>query len=545
FRTFRQSGVVLDVRPADRVLEVRTAEGGKSVSWTVAGDCQVTLNDEPADLADLHRDDKIAVTHDAPDSKGAEVSSIEATRAFNPRHWALVVGISAYEDAAVTRPSFAAADAQLVAQTLTSRYQTETDHMLVLTDVSRIRLEQSLPAFLDKLPADAELLVFFDAQAYADTQGKIYIAPIDFTLARIDATGVPLAWLIGALEKCPAGDKLLLLDLAHAGKGADLKSQPSTGEMLQTLKSPGALSPLRTFPAIVSSRRGEKSQDLANKEHGSFGWSVAEGLTGRADKNRDNRLEPTELFEFLVDRLQGLEGSAPEMILPDATPARLTPEGKVAIRKLAADLAGRKLNLKQAASDYETAQDAAAGQPEPKLLYALILAKGLKEKDAIKLIDDLKSTQPDLPIALEIDAWLRYRKQEYVAGTADLVQLFTALGGGKAKAYEVAQTQRLLGWAGRLREFAAIAANEQYRPPEGAFEELDAMAEKFPPDEAEAYAAGRKHVRDQARELDKQIAAEPDKSAMLKLQVSRRQLVNYATFPLDAAAKNILAHLDE
>ena len=68
------------------------------------------------------------------------------------------------------------------------------------------------------------------------------------------------------------------------------------------------------------------------------------------------------------------------MILPDATPARLTPEAKVAIRKLAADLAGRKLNLKQAAADYEAAQDLAAGQSEPKLLYALILTKGLKEK---------------------------------------------------------------------------------------------------------------------------------------------------------------------
>ena len=85
FRTFRQSGVVLDVRPADRVLEVRTSEGGKSASWTVAAECQVTLNDEPAELADLHRDDKISVIHDSPDSKGAEVSSIEANGAPSTR----------------------------------------------------------------------------------------------------------------------------------------------------------------------------------------------------------------------------------------------------------------------------------------------------------------------------------------------------------------------------------------------------------------------------------------------------------------------------
>ncbi len=526
------------------MLEVRTSDG-KAASWTVAADCEVTLNDQPAELADLHRDDKVSVTHDSPDSKGAEVSSIEATREVDPRKWALVVGISAYEDSAVTPPKFAASDAQLIAQTLTSRYQTEQDHMLVLADVSRIRLEQSLPAFLDKVPPDAELLVFFDAEAYADAQGKIYIGPTDLALARIDATGVPLPWLIEALEKCPAKDKLLLLDIAHAGKGADLKDQPSTAEMLMSLKSPGALSPLRTFPAIVSSRKGERAQDLADKEHGRFGWFIAEGLTGQADKNRDNRLEPTELFEFLAARLPGKGGQTPELILPDATPARLTPEAKVAIRKLAADLQGRKLNLKQAASDYEAAVESAANQPEPKLLYALILTKGLKEKDAIKLIDDLKATQPDLLMALEISAWLHFRKQDYVAGTADLVQLLTRLADGKAKPYEQAQAARLLAWAGRLREFAAIAANEQYRPPAGVLEDLDAWAEKFPPEDQHAYAEGRQHVRARTQEFDKQIADEPDKSGMLKLQVSRRQMVNYVTFPLDAISKGILSRLDE
>ena len=47
------------------------------------------------------------------------------------------------------------------------------------------------------------------------------------------------------------------------------------------------------------------------------------------------------------------------------------------------------------------------------------------------------------------------------------------------------------------------------------------------------------------QEFDKQIAGEEDKSAMLKLQVTRRQMVNYVTYPLDGAAKSILVHLDE
>ena len=63
---------------------------------------------------------------------------------------------------------FAASDAQMVAKTLAQRFQTSPEQSLVLADVSRIRLEQSASAFLDKVPADAQLLVFLDAQAYSD-----------------------------------------------------------------------------------------------------------------------------------------------------------------------------------------------------------------------------------------------------------------------------------------------------------------------------------------------------------------------------------------
>ncbi len=94
-------------------------------------------------------------------------------------------------------------------------------------------------------------------------------------------------------------------------------------------------------------------------------------------------------------------------------------------------------------------------------------------------------------------------------------------------------------------EFAAIAANEQFRPPAGVLEDLDAVVEKFPPKLRRQYADGRKQVEKKAAEFDRQIADEPDKSGILKIQVSRKQLFNYAAFPLDAASKNILAHLDE
>ncbi len=76
-------------------------------------------------------------------------------------------------------------------------------------------------------------MVFFTGRAYKDADGKVYLALKDFDPARIGDTGLALQWLVDELEKCPAKEKLLLLDASHAGTGADLAMEPSAEEMLR------------------------------------------------------------------------------------------------------------------------------------------------------------------------------------------------------------------------------------------------------------------------------------------------------------------------
>ncbi len=45
--------------------------------------------------------------------------------------------------------------------------------------------------------------------------GKAYIAFRDFRWSETATTAIPLESLIDALERCPAEDKILLLDLVH------------------------------------------------------------------------------------------------------------------------------------------------------------------------------------------------------------------------------------------------------------------------------------------------------------------------------------------
>ena len=131
------------------------------------------------------------------------------------------------------------------------------------------------------------------------TRARVYLAPKNFDFKRPGLTGLGLQWLVDQLEKCPAKEKLLLLDCSQAGAGTDLAREPSSAEMLQSLKTPPGRAPLRTVWAVASCRAGQRGQTWPSKGHGLFAWCLAEGYTGRADTNRDGRIEPTELFGYL------------------------------------------------------------------------------------------------------------------------------------------------------------------------------------------------------------------------------------------------------
>ena len=102
--------------------------------------------------------------------------------------------------------------------------------------------------------------------------------------------------------------------------------------MLAALKAPPDRSPLRTVTAVVSCEAGQRGHAWPAKNHGLFAWCLADAYSGCADANRDGRLEPTELFEFMQKmEAAGRElnvAETPKLVLPDATPPRLSEDGE-------------------------------------------------------------------------------------------------------------------------------------------------------------------------------------------------------------------------
>jgi serine/threonine-protein kinase len=545
-RTFHDSGIIDKVQT--NALDVIRQGERQPTRYGTATNCTITIGGEPAELGDLRNGDAVEITHDSLDRRNPQATMVAVRRTSDHSRWAIVVGIQDYEDQSLGRLIYPVADATLLRDTLVGRYRVSEDQVSLWTDESLARLEQSIPERLGRIGPDGKLLVFFAGHACRDENGKVYLAPKNFDRKRITATGLPLAWLIDELEKCPAKEKLLLLDASHAAEGADLALEPSTAEMLRTLRAPPGQSPLRTVAAIASCQAGQRGADWSEKQHGLFAWLLARGYAGAADKNGDNRVEATELFGYLQVEMAAASRhlkapQTPELFLPDDRPPRFNEEAKAAIRKLAARLRQDRINLSEAAADYAAAVAAAGQQIEPKLVYGLLLLKDKQRDPALKQFEEIKSQRPDLLLPLQGIVWACFEKRVYQAGVEELTELLSKIPQPKDLDPYPEAPQQVFSWAGQLREYAVLAVEPSRQPSAGSMAALDAAVARHHVDGQRLYEEGRAKSRAIHAEFERRITAAESEALAAKLKVERRGMLHYVEFPYNQSVQQVLGGL--
>lgn len=557
-RIFRHAGVVANVDRDGKTLAVTLDGPTRPITCRIGPKCKLTLFGEPVGLTELRRGDTVEITHDSLDvenpQKNPEPMEVAATRPPDPNRWAILVGIQDYADPSLTRLAHPVGDATLLHDTLTKRYWVPRTQALVLTDEGLGRLKSKILQQLGKIGPDGRLLVYLASHAYRDDEGEVYLAPKDFQLTQISTTGLKLQWVVDELEKCRAGEKLLLLDCSHAGKGKDLKRQPSAAEMIATLRGPPGWAPLRTVTALGSCTAGQRGLVWDAQRHGLFAWCLAKGYAGSADKDRDKRVDPAELSAFLKDQMATLSKQlggvqTPALVEADNRPPRLTEEAKRQICKLAEYLQQDRIDFDAFSQQYVVTSKAAGKEPEPMLIYALVLLKGRQREEARELFAGLKFEHPDWLLPLQGTAWAWFEERNYGAGISELREMVSKISKLKlAGEQHPEQARKLLNWTGRLREFVAITAEKGLRPPSQSLAELDAAVAAQGKTAESLYQQGRQQARDLGRQIEKRAAeakaAGKIATATGLLRVELKQLHNYATFPFDDGQKQISNELD-
>jgi len=543
-RIIRQSGVVLAVQP--KMVEVRLAPNEKPIPFITDAQTKVTLAGEPAEVTDLHPGDLADVTQSSPlDSPNPLALTMAARRPPSQTRWAILIGIQKYDDAKLSGLTTPVADAKLLRDMLVKRYGVPPIRALLLEDVSLVRLKEAIPGLLDQVPAEGSLIVYFGGHALRDYDGKVYLAPKEFNREQPAATGLSLQWLVDRMEQCKAKEKLLLLDACQATPGIDPQKEPSTAEMFQSLVAPAGRAALRTVTGMASCLEGQRGHVLADGQHGLFASSLAQGYAGDGDKNRDGRLEPTELFAFLGESMAasakktGLAQTA-KLFLPDNRPPRLSEEAKQKIRDLAAYLDQDTVDLNRAKVQFGAADTAAGEEPEARLIYGLLLLRVRQRDDAQREFATLKGKHPDLLLPGQALAWVQFDKRAYSSGVGELAEMAARIP-KPTKPGETysAESQQIFQWIGQLREYAASLGDKRTAAQE-ALQKLDAAVAGHGDAAVERYEKGRAQSGLVIKDFDDQIRAASDESRKSTLERERRQISRYADFPFAAAAKAVL-----
>ncbi len=545
-RMLTLSGKVVTVPRGAQLLVVVPDGEERAVNIDVDDLCEtITLASEPARLAQLRPGDEVRIEHSSLDvgADRPKALSIAAVRPPDLTKRAILIAVGNYDDVTLASPGATAADAQLLRDALVRRYQVADEHAQLLSDPGRIVIERTLDEAVSLLGEEDSLLVFFAGHAYTDEEGRVYLAPSDFTLDRIAASGILLKDLVDKMEECQAGEKLLLLDCCRADAGGDLVArQPSTAEMLHSLDHASGRTYLRTVAAVASCSAGQRGVHWEQEEHGLFGYYLARAYAGEADQNANLRIDPSELEAFLTRQMAATaetiaSQATPEVFYPDATPPRLGAEARKAIGDLLLHIHDSRLSVDSLRGQYVTARGLAAGEPDADLVWALLLLKARKLTEAGTLLEGVKNAAPRSVLPRELLVWRHFNGKQFDEGLEEMTELFSTVV-KPARPGEVypPSAKRLFTSAGILRQYAAVIGKEVGDVAAG----LDEAVAKHPAAAGKVYQDGRTEVSTKIAAFDLEIQQGGD----YNVEQSRRRLTTYIEFPYITVAEEIRTGLD-
>ncbi len=550
YRTLGLAGVIRQVHYAAGSLEIARDEDNQPLRILIGSDCEITLFGEPVQLKDLREGDRVDITHDTPGGASIRALKIEAMRPENPTRWAVVVCVGEYDDQRLPASAAVSATAVTLEKTLRNRYAVPRNQLLSLTNPSRIRLEQAVESFLKNIPSDGEVVVYYVGTAVRDARGQVFLAAKNTDLNDPAATGLGIQWLADTLEGSPAARKLLLLD-ASAAASNEIANIVSAAEALESVQGPPGTAAFRTVTAVAGASAGEFASIAADGTATSFGRATASAYRGDGDENRDGKLDPTELLGYLnkvmPQTVPAGTSQTVKLFLPDNRPPRLSEEAKTAIRVLGAMITMQDVNLQIADEAFRNAYKKIESEPEPFLLYGLLLVKNRQMPEAVRYLEPLKVSHPAEPLPYLLLAWIKVFRRDYRGALGEMRAFVNHWPERSEGAYPTTDLDlpRTVFWLGQMREFIDGTADERERPLPIDLQGLDEAVRSLGNEAAQAYDQGRKQTRAILDDFDRQLAAsQGNREAEVRIRFERRQPTRYLSPLIEDWARAVLAGLN-
>jgi len=276
-----------------------------------------TSNESASDKLQMVIYDESAYNNTKTNISG-QISSTEYQ--VNGQRWAVIIGISRYNDSHIPELRYASKDAKAFYNWTVSAQGGEfpPSRVKLLTDEEATgkNIRTALFEWLKQAVEEDVVIIYFaghGSPSSPDTLDNLYLLPYDTQYDSIAATGFPMWDIETALKRFIKAQKVVVIaDACHAGgvgNSFDIARRSNRG--LLSINPIAAsfqdLSQVGDGVCVISAsddRQFSQEGKGWGGGHGVFTYHLLQGLKGKADYNKDTSVTLGELIPYLSEQVR-------------------------------------------------------------------------------------------------------------------------------------------------------------------------------------------------------------------------------------------------
>ena len=305
---------------SDSSLLFRTYPNEKTRLWkTTVVKFHVSELDDPDRFMAQLRSPESPLSKEGLHTTSPLESGVDLTEQGIGERWAVIIGISSYQDSRIPSLRYAIKDAQAFYQWLVSkdggRYAPSKVNLLLNADATGENIRNSLFEWLKQALEEDMVTIYFAGHGSADSPDSpknLFLFPYDTKYESISSTGFPMWDIETALKRFIKAKKVVVLaDACHAGgigQSFDIARRANRGLKVNPISSgitnlSNVSDGVAIFSASADNQYSQESKDWGGG-HGVFTYFLLKGLKGNADFNKDGRVNLGELNLYLSEQIR-------------------------------------------------------------------------------------------------------------------------------------------------------------------------------------------------------------------------------------------------
>jgi tetratricopeptide (TPR) repeat protein len=228
---------------------------------------------------------------------------------FRGKRWAVVVGISAYQDTSITPLKYADADAKAFYDFLRSEragaggFPAENVRLLLNEQATYREIRSALRTFLKAATEEDQVVIYFAGHGSPDPQrlSKYYLLTYDTDSQDMSGTAFPMEDVDKATRELYSRNVIVITDACHsAGVSGQFATRALGANQINSVFLEQLNASAGGMVVFTASGASQQSQEDARwgGGHGVFTHYLIEGLNGAADQDKDQIVTLLEMMEW-------------------------------------------------------------------------------------------------------------------------------------------------------------------------------------------------------------------------------------------------------